>query len=508
MENFNLLVTLRKKLFLFSLFISSSLLFISPVIAQETQTVTYQASEEYIQNHGIGWQYMSSSNISVLPESVSYIERSQISWKLLNPSEGVYNWSLIDSHVNRASSLRKQTSFRVYTMRGESFGTHQVPDWVIAKGAKILTTGEPDYANCTYQDEWTKFVQLLRARYDGNPNIAFIDISGYGNFNEWSWQNQTEWDDKWAAAYANYVAGKTPAPTRSLFTTLDGQARRRLADAFAGGTFPTHQCRTLTGEVKTVSYTYPGFQKTQLIQPIAGVRQSTQYARVTHPKVGFRYDCLGRSGSTAAVFKKDYGEFFGTAWRTVPVIFELCSVNWSDAGFLTRAKDLLQYAHGTLVHDNPNGSVNAIATRSLMRDVGYKYTLKDAVLPKTIRSGQSSTITLNWQNTGYAKNYPSMGQKFVLRYYLLDANNNEVFFANVNTDIEKWLPAETLPGIAPVNTVKATFTPSATLVPGQYKIAVNIINARNSRDINLAMQNKLQVGAKSYYIVGGVELVK
>ena len=67
-----------------------------------------------------------------------------------------------------------------------------MPEWVLQKGAKILNSGEPDYSNCRYQEEWGKFVAELIARYDGNPDIAFIDISGYGNFSEWSWRDDHE----------------------------------------------------------------------------------------------------------------------------------------------------------------------------------------------------------------------------------------------------------------------------------------------------------------------------
>ena len=63
----------------------------------------------------------------------------------------------------------------------------------------------------------------------GNPAIAFIDISGYGKFNEWDWGTQTEWDPLWDESYK-----KNPREPPSTMQTLDSQARRRLVDIFVG----------------------------------------------------------------------------------------------------------------------------------------------------------------------------------------------------------------------------------------------------------------------------------
>ncbi|MFH1999389.1 MAG: hypothetical protein ABIK28_06895, partial [Planctomycetota bacterium] len=176
----------------------------TPEVEVEMRSVVLVADQEYYSNPGMGWQYRGGEypTNKVVAETVAYAPRADISWKVLNPAEGVYDWSELDANLNYVVSQGKQFSFRVYTMRGEVYGGHQLPQWVIDKGARIFPDGQVDYANCTYQQEWGKFVNKLIQRYDGNPNISFIDISGYGNFNEWSWQDQTEWDQTWADAYA------------------------------------------------------------------------------------------------------------------------------------------------------------------------------------------------------------------------------------------------------------------------------------------------------------------
>ena len=141
----------------------------------------------YITNPGIGWQNVSGSSNRPVPETVIYANRASISWLSLNPAPNSYDWRALDNELARAVTEGKQLSFRVYTMRGESWGGHQVPSWVASQSRVILSSGEPNYSSCIYQEHWATFVNQLRLRYDGNPVIAFIDISGYGNFNEWSW---------------------------------------------------------------------------------------------------------------------------------------------------------------------------------------------------------------------------------------------------------------------------------------------------------------------------------
>ncbi len=115
------------------------------------------------------------------------------------------------------------------------------------------------------------FVNALVERYDGNPNIAFIDISGYGDFNEWSWVDQTEWDFSWEEHYNQGTASKY------TFNTIDGQARRRLADMFIGGEFTDTFAERISNKPRYVNYKYAGFQKSQLVLPYAGMIQATQY---------------------------------------------------------------------------------------------------------------------------------------------------------------------------------------------------------------------------------------
>lgn len=432
--------------------------------------------DDYLSNPGIGWQYRPELPTNGdLPESVYYSDRRTIAWKVLNPKEGVYDWLPLETQLREAIEQGKQFSFRVYTMVGEGYDGHMVPDWVIRKGAVILESGAPDYSNCVYQEEWGNFVNQLIRRYDGNRDIAFIDISGYGNFNEWSWQDeQTEWDQAWQENYL--LDSMSP----DYFKTLDGQARRRLADIFIGGENQSHRCRTSEGDISSREYSYPGFKSTQLVMPYAGILQSTQYVHSQRPDVGFRYDCLGRDGDH--VMEKVGNEIL-KIWKVAPVIFELCV---PDQVILSDAEELTRIAHASIVHDNEwNFSNNEL--EEMMKYVGYRYFLRKISIKQ---NGPALSIHMIWQNLGYAPNYPKMGQDLTLYFYLLNTNGVPVLSRSVEADISSWLPSSSSNDDVPSYEVSLELQTPYDFPKGEYFAGVSIIEERSGNPIHLAFRGR------------------
>lgn len=348
-----------------------------------------------------------------------------------------------------------------------------IPEWVIDKGAYLFSDGEPDYSNCAYQNEWGIFVERLVERYDGNPDVAFIDISGYGNFNEWSWQDQqTEWDDNW-----DDFSGSGDSLPQDYFTTLDGQARRRLADMFIGGEYQGHQCRLADGSTAEVDYSYRGFQQTQLLMPYAGIVQSSQYVYARKPDVGFRYDCLGYRGEY--VFEK-INSVLSDVWKTAPVAFELCKPDQVDA---EDAKWLLEASHGSVVHNN-NWKYDLATLESMMKYAGYRYFLKEADISIEDRTLNTRMV---WQNLGFAPNYPKMGQNFQLQFHLLDYSGSPVYSAVLPVDISSWFPAPQDAVEAGDYDVEYHIQLPDEIKQGKYLAAVDIFDLRTGKSILLAM---------------------
>ncbi len=437
-----------------------------------TKSIQPESKDTYLTNPGIGWQDGPEPfGFMNFPETVSYSNRRQIGWSVLNPQKGKYDWSALDQQLDAAVESGKQFSFRVYTFVGEGFAGDMLPPWVLKEGAVLLLpTGEPDYSNCVYQEEFGIFVDELRHKYDGNTNIAFIDISGYGNFNEWSWEDtQTEWDEQWEDDYANGV------PSAASFQTLDGQARRRLADMFLGGSFEGHSCRMANGDVAQLNYSYEGFQNTQLVMPYAGIAQSTQYVFFRRPDVGFRHDCLGRVPER--VYEK-VGTEIDQIWQHAPVVFELCK---PDEVEFEDAKALLQMSHGSIVHNN-NWKYSIEQLQDMMAGAGYRYLLQQADL--AVEDGQL-VVHMDWQNNGSAPSYPKMGQDFSLHFYLVNKAGKPVLNHEIPADISTWLPADTMTDESPVYSISETMAFPFFFRNGDYYAGVSILDRRTGLPIQL-----------------------
>jgi hypothetical protein len=445
--------------------------------------------DDYLTNPGMGWQDGPEHHGKLgFPETVAYANRRDIAWSELNPAPGVYAWAVLDAQLEQAVADGKQFSFRVYTTVGEGYDGDKIPEWVVAEGARILPGGEPDYASCVYQEAWGTFVNELIRVYDGDPNVAFIDISGYGNFNEWNWHDQqTEWDFQWERDYANGSA------TAASFTTLDGQARRRLVDMFIGGAFDGHTCRMPDGSTAQVDYAYRGFQRTQLIMPYAGIVQSTQYVASRRGDVGFRYDCLGRDGE--GVFDKVGGEILCT-WKNAPVVYEMCG---PDEASVQDATWLLRQTHGSLVHNN-NWEHSLAHLEEMMQPVGYRYALKDVIF-RTF--GRQMEVEMQWQNLGLAPSYPRMGQDLRLNIYLINRAGRVAFEAPVAAQIHTWLPADPFGTEAPAYLARYAGEIPAFLEAGDYQVGVAIIERRTGLPVQLAMPGR---DANGIYVLFSVKI--
>lgn len=456
-NKFKKLLKTSPKLFIF-IFVFAIVGTISLIITRaETTLITFipQQINENIANPGMGWQ--ARSDTTFLPEKVTY-SRWSGGWAQFNPSNGTYDWTTLDTALTQAKQQGKQLSFRIYTMRGESYGGHKVPLWAVNSGVTILSSGEPDYADPEYLKFWGTFVEALRSRYDGNTDIAFMDISGYGNFNEWSWQTQTEWDSDYNQP-----------------TTRDGLARKQLADMWLGGSSTT--------------YNYPGFQKTQIVMPYAGIRQSLWYVMDKRPDVGWRYDCLGRMTTTDL---DKLGAKALSRWQTAPVAFEFCGISSWTSTIETNTRDVLRRSHGTLVHDNDVPKSTNLST--LIRPVGYRYILEEATYPATTTLGSSFKLDMKWKNTGNALPYKKMGQDLEVRASLHNQSGALLKEWPVSADISLWQPLDSSTGTSPSNVISANISLPSTITAGTYELRIGMFEKRTNAPITLAISNRLSDG--------------
>jgi hypothetical protein len=419
----------------------------------------------YLANPGIGYQGW-TSRTGILDSSVEYrrgedAAQGGFDWATINPAPGTFNWTPIDAFLAECAARAERGSFRIYTMSGAPYGTNRLPDWVIADGAIVRDTvdKEPDYRSRTYQEHWGAFVDALAARYDGDSRIAFIDISGYGRFNEWQANPYTDLGDELGDG-----------------DSIDASTRRHLVQMFVGGVGSARVLEPDGREGAPLAYAHSGFRKTQLIMPYGGLWSSTRYVARNYPEVGFRNDALfTRDADLEALRGIGYG--VTDIWRRAPVVFEAAGPPGLSA--LAPASATLQGMGASLFHENAV-MTDPVALARLVEPLGYRYTCTEVTALNAVRVGQPLTFTTTWRNTGTARAYPRMGQDFVLNWALVNTAGQLVTTWTGDESVSDWLPGEDHVVSANVRTPNVS--------AGQYVLMASVAEKGSGRTIGLPLQ--------------------
>jgi Malectin domain len=163
-----------------------------------------------------------------------------------------FNWSEPERVVANAKNWSRHVIMRFFMDYPRTFAWNDtakrsdVPQYLIDAGLKMYrrsnsskTPGSeyPDYTNVTLRtnstllDELTKFVKVLAERYDGHPDVGFVQLGLVGRWGEWhtSSDNETNTSIPEAmkmALISAYSAG---------FNTTKLQTRYEREDAFRAG---------------------------------------------------------------------------------------------------------------------------------------------------------------------------------------------------------------------------------------------------------------------------------
>ncbi|WP_337176740.1 DUF4832 domain-containing protein [Paludisphaera sp.] len=118
----------------------------------------------------------------------------RVPWSFLEPEEGRFNWSLFDTPARRFGAKGHKIAIRVTST--ESWLRHATPRWVQEAGAKGVNfkfgegpaadgpLWEPDYLDPVFLAKLDAFLAAMATRYDGNPDVAFIDVGSFGMWGE------------------------------------------------------------------------------------------------------------------------------------------------------------------------------------------------------------------------------------------------------------------------------------------------------------------------------------
>ena len=118
----------------------------------------------------------------------------RVPWSYLEPAEGEFNWSLLDTPAQRWISKGKRIALSVSST--ESWLRDATPKWAQNAGAKGVEfeygkgpkpggpLWEPDYLDPIFLRKLENFLAAMARRYDGNPDLAFVTIGSFGMWGE------------------------------------------------------------------------------------------------------------------------------------------------------------------------------------------------------------------------------------------------------------------------------------------------------------------------------------
>ncbi len=416
-----------------------------------------------------GWPHDHSTEVLSL-SSTGY---NRYEWSQIEPAEGKYNWKPIDDQVDAWKKAGKQFSLGVMCLNShtETPGGYSTPKWVFDAGAKFTafdlkslrdqysgTLGVriiPDFVDPIFIAKQKAFLTALAARYDGNPNLAFIDIRAYGNWGEnhmWPFGIPDISADDYRAMIQmhlnlfQHTTLELSAGTHQFDSVLDWAAKHGVGIRRDGvcGNSDGSECARSLGHAPAVfeffgSYTW--------------MKQNGWWDG--------KKDALGQGFRLSDCVENGKPSYIGMS-------------HWDDAKKLLAAEKPL---------------VEKLANR-----MGYHVALKKAAFSESLTVGSAADFKFEWQNDGVTPIYVPCA----LAVALLDAKDSPAEIAIPTGSA----PAHWAPDKTTSESAQCTFTDAP---PGKYRVAVGLVSDAEPTKPIIRLANEGRT-AGGWYVVGTIEL--
>jgi len=405
--------------------------------------------------------------------SVIYL---RVPWSFLEPEENRYNWSLFDTPAQRWISKGKRIAIRVSC--SESWLRWATPKWVADAGAKGVEfefgkgprqggpLWEPDYLDPVFLEKLDHFLAVMAKRYDGNPNVAFIDIGSFGMWGE----------------------GHTGFSSR------------------------LNEEQTLTAVKRHIDLYKKHFQKTLLIisDDVAGAsKRGGPYPAMDYAlskAISMRDDSILVQPPPNQWYHADMAQAF---WQKFPVVLEhehygpsKARKAWSGDLLLKAVEDY--HASYMSIHWWPREFLteNRDTIEKINRRLGYRIQLRQIRYPSTVPLGEPFTILTKWANAGVAPCYSG-------GFWALTLKDDKGGIVSVNVDEEFDFKNLKPDGIE--QTLKSDFTIARRLegghkpptMPGIYDLFISIGLRDGTPTIALPLKD---ADGQRRYKIGKIEL--
>jgi autotransporter-associated beta strand protein len=405
---------------------------------------------------------------SVYTASLIGVAYSRCDWVDVEPSEGAPNWAPITNLINAYAPYGLKIGYRIINVDAYEGRQYSTPPWVFQSGTNPVThtvyavgaaqMSIPDstspsgthiiaasWEDPTYVGRMKEFIAAFGSQFNGNANIAYLDMGNYGENGE------------------------------------------------GNGTFTTGLTNVTSAQLETDFYQpyFTAFPNTQLIVNGMDWLYSDVFAWAVGLGAGRRTDsiCWGvGNGSNCLICYPSHPGVM-EYWSSYA---DTAAAGYGDPG------TLMQFITGgrpSYMQFQPDFyNLYPAFCQMAGNIIGYHFVIQQATIPTSIQANVQFPMSLTWLNNGVAPLNLSGTAPCSVAVALLDGSNN--------VSQKQWLttsnPKGWMPGVATTENYNVTF-PS---VPAGYRLAVGLFV--NKTDANptyrLGIQGRTVSG---WYILTG-----
>jgi len=390
-------------------------------------------------------------------------------WAQLEPSQGNFQWALIDDEIAAAKARGGRFGMRIMALcQGCADHTYMnaqtsIPDDLAAVVNPLIGAAPgdstqyliPDWNSDAYFSRLTELLTAIADRYKNDPHFAWMDVSSYGNWGEMHLYPFTQ------------PGGPYSTSTQTPITDANAQ---RLVN------------------LNTMLFS----NKLLVVNAEQQAALTTAVASVT-PPVGIRVDCLGSDGLAGGGTAIAAVTGAANRWQTAPFITEWCQTNLGTSGmdlFVQGESQVRQYHVSMLSSDNfstdPTTAAETTAFRQANVEAGYRLRAQSVsvTFDPTLRGALA--VDVSWMNDNVAPTYLAWNVVLGLR-------GSSTVESPLKVDLRK-----VLPGTPVKDAEQVTF--SAALAAGSYDVYLRVEDAQAvAVPMQLAMTGRDSAGN---YVLG------
>ncbi|MBQ3748175.1 MAG: endo-1,4-beta-xylanase [Kiritimatiellae bacterium] len=372
-------------------------------------TVSPKATDSALINPDMGWVYYKYSNrlwaygintpendtLDWFPGCSTIYMR--VLWNDVEPEEGKFRWDIFDSAAQNWIAKGKKIAIRIICCNQTETA---VPQFVRDAGAqgfwfeyatdtvasgKLPPRWEPKYDDPVFLEKLSNFLRAFARRYDGDPNVAFVDIGSYGIYGEGHHYGTTQ-------EYLGDPDGTGGRDVRAENVRL-AKIHLDLWRKFLPNTYLVVSDDLDGGWSADEQELMPYCRENGI-----GFRDDSIFCFPppgTHPKCRFSYWAHGG-------WARKFAPTLPVVLETGHAAFLESTPMWDEESYVRCVEE--HQASYMSIHDFPDEHLRRHrgAIDRINKMLGYRFELREATWPDAVKIGEEVEIASSWVNVGVA----------------------------------------------------------------------------------------------------------